>query len=45
VLTPIVFYSKMVVESAQTMEGLGALEKWLSGMQARPSFAATAPEW
>ncbi len=44
-LTPIVFYSKQVGEAAETVDGLDGLEDWLGRMQARPSFAATAPEW
>jgi glutathione S-transferase len=42
-LAPIVNYIGAVPEGETVMEGLSALDGWLSRMQARPSFAATAP--
>jgi glutathione S-transferase len=42
-LTPIANYMGAVPEGETVMEGLSALGDWLGRMQARPSFAATAP--
>lgn len=43
ILTPIANYMGAVPEGKTVMEGLSAAGDWLSRMQARPSFAATAP--
>jgi glutathione S-transferase len=42
-LTPIANYMGAVPEGETVMEGLSALADWLARMQARPSFALTAP--
>jgi glutathione S-transferase len=42
-LAPIVFYYRMLPEGEAIRGRFAALERWYAAIEARPSFAATAP--